>query len=98
MTTLAARALNTVIGETIARVLTRVNAITLGGPGYTRPSYSDEESAAHAVIEDEARALGLEVRRDPAGNLFARLAGRDGQSEAGGDQKPPDGARFTLHG
>ena len=77
MTTLAARALNTVIGETIARVLTRVNAITLGGPGYTRPSYSNEESAAHAVIEDEARALGLEVRRDPAGNLFARLAGRD---------------------
>ena len=77
MTTLAARALNTVIGETIARVLTRVNAITLGGPGYTRPSYSDEESAAHTVIEDEARALGLEVRRDPAGNLFARLAGRD---------------------
>jgi N-carbamoyl-L-amino-acid hydrolase len=65
------------IAETISRVLARVNAINLGGPGWTRPSYSPEESAAHAVIEEEARTLGCEVRRDAAGNLFATLPGRD---------------------
>ncbi|MGR3582821.1 MAG: Zn-dependent hydrolase, partial [Pseudooceanicola nanhaiensis] len=61
------------IADTIARVLARVNAITSGGPGWTRPSYSPLESAAHAVIEEEARALGCEIRRDAAGNMFATL-------------------------
>ncbi|WP_395541192.1 hydantoinase/carbamoylase family amidase [Neotabrizicola sp. sgz301269] len=61
----------------IDRVLARVNALSLGGPGWTRPSYSDLESQAHALIEAEALALGMEVRRDAAGNLFARLPGRD---------------------
>ncbi|MCA0997276.1 Zn-dependent hydrolase [Alloyangia pacifica] len=65
------------IADTIARVLTRVNAITEEGPGWTRPSYSALESAAHVVIEEEAKALGCEVRRDAAGNLFATLPGRD---------------------
>jgi N-carbamoyl-L-amino-acid hydrolase len=65
------------IRETITRFLTRVNAISAGGPGWTRPSYSDLESQAHAVAEDEARMLGLEISRDAAGNLFARMAGRD---------------------
>jgi N-carbamoyl-L-amino-acid hydrolase len=64
---------------TIARLTERINAISLPGPGFTRPSYSDEESAAHRVIEDEAQALGLAVSRDAAGNLFARLRGRDAQ-------------------
>lgn len=61
----------------IGHVLSRVNALSAGGPGWTRPSYSDLESAAHAVVEQEAIALGLEVTRDPAGNLFARMAGAD---------------------
>lgn len=65
------------IAEILSRVLARVNAITEGGPGWTRPSYSPLESEAHAVIEDEARALGCEIRRDAAGNLFATLPGRD---------------------
>ena len=65
------------IADTIARVLARVNAITAGGPGWTRPSYSPLESAAHAVIEEEARALGCEIRRDAAGNMFATLPGQD---------------------
>lgn len=66
-----------VIRETIDRVLQRVNQLSAEGPGWTRPSYSDLESTAHALIEDEARALGLEVSRDHAGNLFARMRGRD---------------------
>lgn len=66
-----------VIAETISRVLSRVNALSEPGPGFTRPSYSDLESQAHALIEEEALTLGLEVSRDAAGNLFARMAGQD---------------------
>jgi N-carbamoyl-L-amino-acid hydrolase len=65
------------IQATIARVLEKVNVLSAEGPGWTRPSYSDLESQAHAIIEVEARALGLEVSRDHAGNLFARMAGRN---------------------
>ncbi|MGY9047103.1 allantoate amidohydrolase [Puniceibacterium antarcticum] len=66
-----------VIARTISRVLARVNAISAAGPGWTRPAYSPLESQAHAVIEDEVRALGCSVRRDAAGNLFATLPGQD---------------------
>lgn len=66
-----------VIGATIPRVLAKVNALSAPGPGWTRPSYSDLESQAHAVIEAEARALDLDISRDAAGNLFARMTGRD---------------------
>ncbi|MFV0491279.1 MAG: Zn-dependent hydrolase [Pseudorhodobacter sp.] len=65
----------TVIEETITRVLARINAISAEGPGWTRPSYSDLETEAHAVVEEEAQALGLVVWRDAAGNLYARMAG-----------------------
>ncbi|MDB6454216.1 hydantoinase/carbamoylase family amidase [Falsirhodobacter sp. 20TX0035] len=67
----------TVIRSTIDRVLKRINAIGRDGDGWTRPSYSDLETEAHAVVADEANALGLSVTRDAAGNLFARLPGRD---------------------
>lgn len=77
MNTLVRTPPSVVIRETISRVLSRVNALSEGGPGWTRPSYSDLESAAHAIIEDEAHRLGLDISRDPAGNLFARMAGRD---------------------
>jgi len=65
------------IRATITRVLEKVNALSEGGPGWTRPSYSDLESRAHAIVESEASALGLQVSRDHAGNLFARMAGRN---------------------
>ncbi|MBK0328119.1 hydantoinase/carbamoylase family amidase [Rhodobacteraceae bacterium F11138] len=66
-----------VIARTIRRVLDRVNALSAPGPGWTRPSYSDLESRAHKVIEEEAEALKLETSRDAAGNFFARLPGQD---------------------
>jgi N-carbamoyl-L-amino-acid hydrolase len=65
------------IRATLERVIARVNTLSAGGPGWTRPSYGDLESAAHAMAEEEAHALGMTVRRDAAGNLFARLKGRD---------------------
>ncbi len=66
-----------VIAETIARIIERVNALSLPGPGYTRPSYGPLETQAHAIIAAEAEALGMVVTRDAASNLFARLPGRD---------------------
>jgi len=66
-----------VIQDTIDRLLSRVNAISAPGPGFTRPSYSPLETAAHAVVADEAEKLGMTVERDAALNLFARLPGRD---------------------
>ncbi len=70
------------IKETVERLLDRINAISAPGPGYTRPSYSDLESDAHRVIAEEAEALGLEVTRDAALNLFACLPGRDRNAPA----------------
>ena len=66
-----------IVEDTIDRLLDRINAISEPGPGYTRPSYSALETAAHHVIAKEAETLGLKVTRDAAGNLFARLPGRD---------------------
>ncbi len=70
------------IRETVERLLEKINGISAPGPGYTRPSYSDLESEAHRVIADEAATLGLEVSRDAALNLYARLPGRDRQAPA----------------
>ncbi len=71
-----------VIRDTIDSLLDRINAISDVGPGLTRPSYSRFESQAHEVIVAEAEALGLEVTRDAALNLFARLPGRDRSAPA----------------
>ena len=71
-----------VIADTLARVFPLINALSEPGPGWTRPSYSDLESAAHAIIEAEALVLGLDVTRDAAGNLFARMAGHDRKATA----------------
>lgn len=62
---------------TLTRVLEEVNRFSLPGPGYTRPSYSDEESRAHECIAEICETLGLKAWRDLAGNLFCRLPGRD---------------------
>jgi N-carbamoyl-L-amino-acid hydrolase len=66
-----------IIRDTVDRLLDRINAISDTGPGFTRPSYSPLESQAHAVVAQEAAALGLTVTRDAGLNLFARLPGRD---------------------
>jgi N-carbamoyl-L-amino-acid hydrolase len=63
--------------DTIERLFDRINAISLPGPGYTRPSYSVLESRAHAVIAEHAAALGLTATRDAGLNLYVRVPGRD---------------------
>lgn len=71
-----------IIRDIVDAVLTDVNAISAPGPGYTRPSYSTFESAAHRVVERRAEELGLAVTRDAAMNLFARLPGRNRSAPA----------------
>lgn len=46
-------------------------------PGFTRASYSPEESAAHGVVTRCAAALGLAIGRDAAANTTLTLPGRD---------------------
>ncbi|SEN95754.1 N-carbamoyl-L-amino-acid hydrolase [Methylobacterium sp. UNC300MFChir4.1] len=46
-------------------------------PGFTRPSYSSEETAAHAAVARCASDLGLAIARDAAANTAMTLPGRD---------------------
>ena len=46
-------------------------------PGFTRASYSPEETTAHAVMMRCAADLGLAVHRDAAANTYMTLPGRD---------------------
>ncbi|MEL6064928.1 MULTISPECIES: hydantoinase/carbamoylase family amidase [unclassified Methylobacterium] len=47
-------------------------------PGFTRASYSPEETEAHAVAARCAADLGLAIHRDAAANTTMTLPGRDG--------------------
>jgi acetylornithine deacetylase/succinyl-diaminopimelate desuccinylase-like protein len=46
-----------------------------GGRGANRPGYSAEEDAAHELAAAWMAEAGLDVERDPAGNLLGRLHG-----------------------
>ncbi len=50
---------------------------TSDGVGVTRASYGEGEQLAHDKIASEAEALGLEIARDAALNLYATLPGTD---------------------
>lgn len=50
---------------------------TADGVGVTRGSYGEGEQIAHDLLEDAARALDLEIDKDPAGNLYMTLPGHD---------------------
>lgn len=43
--------------------------------GVTRLAYSEQDRLAHQFAISQAKALGLEVRQDAIGNVFARLPG-----------------------
>jgi hydantoinase/carbamoylase family amidase len=45
--------------------------------GITREVFTDEYTLANDHVAELMRSAGLEVRGDPFGNLFGRLAGRD---------------------
>lgn len=50
--------------------------------GVTRTSYGEGEQYAHRLLARVARELDLEVRVDPAGNLYMTLPGRDRRASA----------------
>src|ERR1700748_2730600 len=49
----------------------------LGEPGVSRAPYGAGEQRAHATVAKAAEALGLEIARDDAANLYMTLPGRD---------------------
>lgn len=55
----------------------RLRAASLDPPGVTRASYGAGERAAHAIMAEAARALGMEVTSDAIGTLRMVLPGRD---------------------
>ena len=59
------------------RLFRRLAEATGDGVGITRESYGPGESAALDLVEEEARALGLETARDAGANLVVTLAGRE---------------------
>jgi N-carbamoyl-L-amino-acid hydrolase len=50
---------------------------TFDGVGITRDAYGPGERAAHAIVRQQAAALGLETAVDAAGNLLMTLPGAD---------------------
>jgi beta-ureidopropionase / N-carbamoyl-L-amino-acid hydrolase len=50
---------------------------TADGVGVTRDSYGKGEQVAHDLLEAAARSLDLEIAKDPAGNLYMTLPGRN---------------------
>jgi len=54
----------------------------LDPPGVTRDAYGPGEERAHALCIEAARAAGLSVTRDFAGNTYATLAGTDPTAKA----------------
>ncbi|MGM0754114.1 MAG: M20 family metallo-hydrolase [Bacillota bacterium] len=64
--------------EWLSTTLEALNLVeTMEQPdGFTRLGYSEEETASMSVFRDVAETLGLSVRRDQAGNLFARWGGK----------------------
>ena len=53
----------------------RVESVDIAG--VTRPAWSVQDQAAADILGDAAKALGLEVAFDPAGNLWCTLPGAD---------------------
>jgi N-carbamoyl-L-amino-acid hydrolase len=49
----------------------------LDEPGVSRDPYGAGEQRAHATVAKAAEALGLEITRDDAANLYMTLPGRD---------------------
>ncbi|EHK65902.1 Zn-dependent hydrolase [Achromobacter arsenitoxydans] len=59
------------------RMLDTLRERTADGLGVTRDAYGAGEQCAHDLVRAEALRLGLEVRVDGSGNLYATLPGKD---------------------
>jgi N-carbamoyl-L-amino-acid hydrolase len=61
--------------EYAAELFESVRKISAARLGVTRPSFSDVESAAMAVVAQAAKGAGLETRHDAAANLVVEMPG-----------------------
>jgi N-carbamoyl-L-amino-acid hydrolase len=60
-----------------ADVFERLRSVSEDVRGVTRASYGDGEQAAHSLMSEIARELGLEVRQDAAVNTYMTWTGKD---------------------
>ena len=59
------------------RLLETLRSRTADTAGVTREAYGAGEELAHALVREEAAAIGLEMHNDFAGNLYMTLPGAD---------------------
>jgi allantoate deiminase len=82
------------------RILDRLDTLfTIGmAAGTNRPGLAAGEQRAHELVEGWMREAGLDVSRDPGGNLVGRLTGSEpalAEVWSGSHlDTPPDGGRF----
>ncbi len=63
--------------QDVAALFDELRAGSRDGDGVTRDTYGPGEEFAHRLIATRAEAMGLEMRRDHAANLFTTLPGAD---------------------
>jgi N-carbamoyl-L-amino-acid hydrolase len=59
----------------VSQLFDELRAGSVDGPGVTRDTFGDGEQFGYRVIEDRARAIGLEIERDHGANMYMTLAG-----------------------
>lgn len=60
-----------------ADIFDRLRAASVDVRGVTRASYGAGEQAAHALMAEIARGMGLEISQDAAANTYMTMPGRD---------------------
>lgn len=84
----------------IKRIMARVDELAqfsaTPGKGVTRPSFTPEDRQARDWFAERATELGLSLRTDGAGNMFARLAAGSGPAILTGSHldSVPNGGRL----
>jgi beta-ureidopropionase / N-carbamoyl-L-amino-acid hydrolase len=61
----------------VAQLFDELRTGSVDGPGVTRDTYGEGEQFGYRVVEDRARAAGLEIERDHGANSYMTLAGAD---------------------
>ncbi len=69
-------------GRVFADLMRLAEVVEPGQPGWTRRVFSPEYLRSRELVWELMDWAGLEVRRDPAGNLIGTLEGRDAQLPA----------------
>jgi N-carbamoyl-L-amino-acid hydrolase len=59
----------------VSQLFDELRAGSVDGPGVTRDTFGEGEQFGYRVIEDRARAIGLEIERDHGANMYMTLAG-----------------------